>query len=105
RLKAEANYAKSLDGTSRESGLSRCSDTLQESFTKAIGRYGLNCTRQPVESFDAYLTQCSEDATAAATGSILPDYVGELAECHAKAPASLLTTGQTTSLDVTEICV
>lgn len=66
---------------------------------------------EPSSAFDAYLTQCSDDATAAAAGAGLPDYVGELASCNADLgscngdlaacealpPARLLKTGQTTS--------
>lgn len=83
RLTAEAKYSKSLDADKRTAALARCSEKLQQSFAKAVVRYGLNCTGVPVGKFDAYLKQCSDDAAAAAAGNALPDYLGDLAMCSA----------------------
>lgn len=92
---------------------------LGTAFSKATGKYGGACAATETSSaFDDYLKQCSDDATAAAAGAALPDYVGELASCNADLatanadlatcngdlaacealpPARLLKTGQTTA--------
>ena len=86
RLTAEAKYSKSLDDDKRASALARCSDKLEQSFAKAVARYGANCTNVPVSEFNAYLAQCSDDATAAAAGA-----------ATLTAKPRLLKTGQTTN--------
>ena len=112
RLNAEAKFAKTLDGAKRSSALAKCSSILSIAFTKATITYGAACAvTESAAGFDSYLTQCSDDTTAAAGGASLPDYVGELASCNADLttcqsdlaicqatlPAPLLKTGQTTS--------
>ncbi len=38
---------------------------------------------EPAAGFDGYLTQCSDDTAAAASGAVLPDYPAEIATCNA----------------------
>jgi hypothetical protein len=106
RLNAESKYSKALDAVKRTAALTKCSTNLGGAFTKATGKYGLACAAtEPSSSFDDYLKQCSDDATAGAAGASLPDYVGDLASCNANLaaclgglpPAPVLETGQTTA--------
>jgi len=129
RLNAESKYSKALDAAKRTAALTKCTEKLTTAFTKANGKYGVSCAvTEPSSAFDAYLTQCTDDAAAAAAGAALPDYAGELsacnadlttcegdlttcdgdlttcggdlATCEALPPAPLLKTGQTTSYGV-----
>lgn len=86
RLTAESKYSKTGDAGKRTAALGKCSQRLSESFSKATLRYGaLNCTGSTSSSYDAYLTQCTDDVAAAAVaGGTLPscgnatiDVVGE----------------------------
>jgi hypothetical protein len=119
RLNAESKYSKTLDAAKRTAALTKCSTNLGSAFTKATDKYGAACAATETSSaFDDYLKQCLDDATAAAAGAALPDYVGELASCNADLatcngdlatcegdlaasealpPARLLKTGQTTA--------
>ena len=119
RMNAESKYSKTLDAAKRTAALTKCSTNLGSAFTKATDKYGGACAATETSSaFDDYLKQCSDDATAAAAGAALPDYVGELASCNADLatanadlatcegdlaacealpPARLLKTGQTTA--------
>ena len=112
RLNAESTFSKTLDAAKRSAALAKCSQKLTDAFGKTTTKYGVDCAvTEPSAGFDAYLTQCSDDAAAAAAGAALPDYVGDLATCNADLttcdgdlaacealpPAPLLKTGQTTS--------
>lgn len=113
RLNAESKFSKTLDAAKRTAALTKCSMNLGSAFTKATDKHGAACAATELSSaFDDYLKQCSDDATAAAGGATLPDYVGDLASCTADLascradlgaceaglpPAPLLRTGQTTS--------
>jgi hypothetical protein len=98
RLEVESKYAKSLEAPKRTAALAKCSMNLDGAFAKATDKYGDACAAtEPSSAFDAYLKQCSDDATAAVAGARLPDYVGRLATCEALLPARLLKTGQATS--------
>ncbi|MBY0274499.1 DUF1566 domain-containing protein [Candidatus Binatia bacterium] len=84
RLNAESKYSKTGDAAKRTAALTKCSTNLGSAFTKATDKYGAACTAtEPSSAFDDYLKQCSDDATAAAGGATLPDYVGDLASCNA----------------------
>jgi len=84
RLNAESKYSKTLDAAKRTAALTKCSTNLGTAFSKATGKYGVACAAtEPSSAFNAYLTQCSDDAAAAAAGAALPDYAGELASCNA----------------------
>jgi hypothetical protein len=84
RLNAESRFSKSLDAGKRTDTLARCSQNLTIAFARANYKYGVNCAvTESSSAFDEYLTQCSDDATAAAAGAALPDYVGDLASCNA----------------------
>jgi hypothetical protein len=126
RLNAESTYSKTLDAMKRTEALGKCSTKLSDAFVKATTKYGMDCpATEPSGEFDAYLTQCTDDAAAAAAGAALPDYSGDLATCttdlatcegdlatatsdlatcngdlaacEALPPAPLLKTGQTTA--------
>ena len=112
RLNAESRDTKKPDPVKLEAALGKCSQKLSDAFTKASDKYDAACAAtEPSSAFDAYLKQCSDDATAAAAGAGLPDYAGDLASCEADLstcegdlaacealpPAGLLRTGQTTS--------
>jgi len=85
RLTAESKAAKgALVGQKLTDTLAKCSAKLSDAYGKALLRYGVDCdVAEPASSFDTYLTQCSDDAAAAAGGAALPDYVGELASYNA----------------------
>ncbi len=112
RLNAESRDTKTPDPVKLEAALAKCSQKLSDAFAKATDKYDAACAAtEPSSAFEAYLAQCSDDATAAAAGAGLPDYAGELASCNADLatcdgdlaacealpPARLLRTGQTTS--------
>jgi hypothetical protein len=62
---------------------------LDTAFGKATSKYGVACPMtEPVGAFNTYLTQCSDDTTAAAGGAPFPVM---------QPSAQLLKTGQTTS--------
>ncbi|MBY0279421.1 DUF1566 domain-containing protein [Candidatus Binatia bacterium] len=84
RLNAESKYSKTLDAAKRTAAYAKCSANLGTAFSKATAKYGVACAAtEPSSAFDDYLEQCSDDASAAAAGAALPDYVGELASCNA----------------------
>jgi len=84
RLNAESTFSKTLDAAKRSAALAKCSQKLTDAFGKATTKYGVDCpVTEPSGEFDAYLTQCADDAAAAAAGAALPDYVGDLAACSA----------------------
>jgi len=85
RLNAESKAVKgSLSGQKFTDALTKCSTKLSDAYVKATTKYGMACAAtEPSTAFDAYLTQCSDDTTAAAGGAPLPDYVGDLASCNA----------------------
>ncbi len=90
RLSAESKDTKTPDPVKFAAALMKCSAKLSDAFAKATDKYGMSCAAtEPSAAFDAYLKQCSDDATAAAGGAALPDYVGDLASCNAD-----LTTAQ-----------
>jgi hypothetical protein len=98
RLNAESTYSKTLDAAKYSAAMTKCSQKLTTAYSKATTKYGMDCAvTEPSLAFEAYLTQCTDDAAAAAGGATLPDYVGDLAACEALRPAPLLKTGQTTS--------
>jgi hypothetical protein len=84
RLNAESRDTKKPDPVKLAAALAKCSQKLSDAFAKATDRYGVDCAAtEPSSAFDAYLAQCSDDATAAAAGAGLPDYAGELVSCGA----------------------
>ena len=84
RLNAESTFSKTLDAMKRSDALTKCSDELSTAYSKATTKYPGDCTvTEPSAEFDTYLTQCTDDAAAAAAGAALPDYVGDLAACNA----------------------
>jgi len=84
RMNAESKYSKTFDAAKRTAALTKCSTNLGTAVSKATGKYGGACAATESSSaFDDYLKQCSDDATAAAAGAALPDYVGDLASCNA----------------------
>jgi Protein of unknown function (DUF1566) len=112
RLNAESKDTKTPDPVKLEAARAKCSQKLSDAFAKATDKYGAACAAtEPSSAFDAFLAQCSDEATAAAGGAGLPDHAGELASCNADLatcegdlaacealpPARLLRTGQTTS--------
>ena len=112
RLNAESKDTKMPDPAKLEAALAKCSQKLSDAFAKATDKYDAACAAtEPSSAFDAYLAQCSDDATAAAAGASLPDHAGELASCNADLAtcngdlaacealpsARPLKTGQTTS--------
>jgi hypothetical protein len=73
RLKAEATFSKTANGTKRDADLAKCSIKYVTDFGKAQTRYGASCPMVDSEaSFEAYLTQCGASTTAAANGASLP---------------------------------
>lgn len=76
RLKAEATFAKTGSATKRTTDLAKCSEKFLGAFDRATTRYGVACPMvDPKENYETYLTQCSDDTTAAATG------VGSIPAC------------------------
>lgn len=69
RLNAESKDTKTPDPVKLAAALGKCSQKLSDAFAKATDKYGMACAAtEPSSAFDAYLTQCSDDATAAAAG-------------------------------------
>lgn len=86
RLSAESKYSKNQDTSKRAAALNRCVEKLTSAIAAAADRHGVdNCTEATAGQYGAYLTQCSDDVSAAAvSGGSLPacgdavvDVVGE----------------------------
>jgi Protein of unknown function (DUF1566) len=74
RLNAESKFTKKNDAEKRTEALAKCSENLTKAFTKAHDKYDPSCAAtESSAAFDGYLTQCSDDSTAAAAGAALPD--------------------------------
>lgn len=73
RLKAESTFSKTGKADKLAADLAKCSTKFLDAFGKAETRYGVACPMvDPKEDFEAYLTQCTIDTTAAADGAALP---------------------------------
>lgn len=73
RLKAESTFSKTGKADKRAADLAKCSTKFLDAFAKATTRYGVACPMvDPKEDFEAYLTQCTIETTAAADGASLP---------------------------------
>lgn len=73
RLKAESTFSKTGKADKRTADLAKCSTKFLDAFAKAQTRYGVACPMvDPKEDFEAYLTQCTVETTAAADGASLP---------------------------------
>lgn len=73
RLKAESTFSKTGKADKRTADLAKCSTKYLSDFSKAQTRYGVNCPIvETKETFEAFLTQCTDDAALAADGATLP---------------------------------
>lgn len=73
RLKAESTFSKTGKADKRAADLAKCETKFLDAFNRAQTRFGVSCPMVSTkEDFTTFLTQCTDDAAAAADGAALP---------------------------------